>query len=144
LTTTLSEILVEYGDRVQFSFRHLPLPNHRFAFKAAQAAVCADQQGKFWDYHDRLFDSSRELSAATLSELARQLNLDSKKFVACLSNEESRKVVAADVQEAMRLGISSTPTLFVNGRMVRGAAPPEELKKILDEELKLARQRAGN
>jgi protein-disulfide isomerase len=139
MAATLDEVLAEYSGKVQFTYRHLPLPNHRFAFKAAQAGVCADQQGKFWEYHAKVFKSARELSAETLAEIARELKLDTSKYAACLSGEESRKVVTADVQEAMRLGITSTPTLFVNGRVVRGAAPPEELKKILEEELILAR-----
>lgn len=144
LTTTLRQVLAEYGDKVQFTYRHLPLPNHRFAFKAAQAAVCADQQGKFWEYHDRLFNASRELSPETLAQVARELKLDSGKLQTCLSSEASRKIVSADIQDALRLGISSTPTLFINGRMVRGAAPLEELKKILDEELILAGRTTGN
>ena len=144
MTSTLDKVLAEYGDKVQFSYRHLPLPNHRFAFKAAQAAVCADQQGKFWDYHARLFKATRELSTETLAEIARELKLDTAQYAGCMSGEASRKVVSADVQEALKLGITSTPTLFVNGRMVRGAAPPEELKKILAEELALAQTSAGN
>jgi protein-disulfide isomerase len=144
LTATLDKVFAEYGDKVQFSYRHLPLPNHRFAFKAAQASVCADQQGKFWDYHSKLFKATRELSTETLAEIARELKLDPAQYAGCMSGEASRKIVSADVQEAMRLGITSTPTLFVNGRLVRGAAPPEELKKILAEELALAHASAGN
>jgi protein-disulfide isomerase len=86
-------------------------------------------EGKFWEYHARVFNAARDLSTDTLAEIARELKLDTSKYGACLSSEESRKVVTADVQEALRLGITSTPTLFVNGRMVRGAAPPEELRK---------------
>jgi protein-disulfide isomerase len=144
MTAALDKVFAEYGDKVQFTYRHLPLPNHRFAFKAAQAAVCADQQGKFWDYHARLFNSTRELSTDTLAQIARDLKLDAAQYDACISGEASRKVVSADVQEALKLGISSTPTLFVNGRMIRGAAPFEELKKILSEELTFAQTSSGN
>jgi protein-disulfide isomerase len=144
LTGTLNKVLAEYGDKVQFTYRHLPLPNHKFAFKAAQAAVCADRQGKFWDYHAKLFNSTRELSTETLAGIARELKLDTAQYAECLSGDASRKVVSTDVQEALKLGITSTPTLFVNGRMVRGAAPLEELKKILAEELALAQTASGN
>jgi protein-disulfide isomerase len=144
MTATLDKVLAEYGDKVQFTYRHLPLPNHRFAFKAAQASVCADQQGKFWDYHAKLFGATRELSTETLAGIARELKLDAAQYAACISGEASRKVVSADVQEAMKLGITSTPTLFVNGRVVRGAAPPEEFKKILAEELALRQTSAAN
>src|SRR5262249_13818792 len=104
LTGTLNKVLAEYGDKVQFTYRHLPLPNHKFAFKAAQAAVCADQQGRFWDYHAKLFNSTRELSTETLAGIARELKLDITQYAACLSGEASRKVVSTDVQEALKLG----------------------------------------
>jgi protein-disulfide isomerase len=134
-TGTLEPVLREYGDNVRFIYRHMPLPNHRFAFKAAQAAVCADQQGQFWPYHDLLFSRSPELSAASLEDLARSLKLNMSDFAACLSNEDSRAIVTADMKEATRLGVASTPTFFVNGRMVKGAIAPEEFRKILNEEI---------
>jgi protein-disulfide isomerase len=113
----------------------MPLPNHRFAFKAAQAAVCADQQGQFWPYHDLLFSRSPELSASSLEDLAGSLKLNMSDFAACLSNEDSRAIVTADMKEATRLGVASTPTFFVNGRMVKGEIAPEEFRKILNEEI---------
>jgi protein-disulfide isomerase len=144
LTATLDKVFAEFGDKVQFTYRHLPLPNHRFALKAAQAAACADQQGMFWAYHAKLFNTTRELSTETLAEIARELKLDTVQYAACISGEATRKVVSADVQEALKLGITSTPTLFVNGRMVRGAAPPEELKKIFAEELASTKTSSAN
>ena len=134
-TATIESVLSEYGQNVRFVYRHMPLPSHRFAFKAAQAAVCADQQGQFWPYHDLLFSRSPELSEASLESMARSLKLNMSDFAKCSSNEASRAIVTADMKEAARLGVASTPTFFVNGRMVKGAIGPEDFRKILNEEL---------
>ncbi len=132
---TLTAVLADYTDEVRLVYKHLPLQNHPHAFKAAQAAVCADRQQRFWAYHDRLFERSPDLSLDALNESAEALGLDMKRFDACLSGAESRDAVRADMAESAELRATGTPTLLVNGRLIRGAIPPEELRRVLDEEL---------
>ena len=132
---TLTAVLADYTDDVRLVYKHLPLRNHSNAFKAAQAAVCADRQQMFWDYHDRLFERSPDLSLDALNESTEALGLDMERFDVCLSGAESRDIVRADMEEATALRITGTPTLLVNGRLIRGVIPPEELRRVMDEEL---------
>ena len=135
---TLTAVLADYSDEVRLVYKHLPLQNHPQAFKAAQAAVCADRQQMFWDYHDRLFERSPDLSLDALNESAEALGLDMALFDVCLSGAESRNAVRADMAESAELRATGTPTLFVNGRLIRGVIPPEELRRVLDEEINRA------
>ncbi len=135
---TLTAVLADYTDEVRLVYKHLPLQNHPHAFKAAQAAVCADRQQRFWTYHDRLFDRSPDLSLDALNESAEALGLDMKRFDVCLSGAESRDAVRADMAESAELRATGTPTLLVNGRLIRGVIPPEELRRVLDEEMRRA------
>jgi protein-disulfide isomerase len=133
-TPAVEQILKEYKSEVRIVFKHLPLPNHPLAFKAAEAAVCADEQGRFWPYHDRLFGST-DLSAEGLKKSAVELGLDAGRFNACLGSEAARAVVLSNLQEARRLGIQGTPTFIVNGRVLRGLVSVETFKKVIDQEL---------
>ncbi len=132
---TLTAVLADYTDEVRLVYKHLPLQNHPHAFKAAQAAVCADRQQMFWACHDRLFDRSPDLSLDALNESAEALGLDMELFDVCLSGAESRDAVRTDMAESAELRATGTPTLLVNGRLIRGVIPPEELRRVLDEEL---------
>lgn len=134
-TKTLEEVIRAYGDRVRIVFKHLPLPIHPEAFEAAQAAVCADEQGKFWEYHDRLFDS-KELTSDALKMHAAELGLSAKKFETCLGSDASRAVVLKNLQQARQADIQGTPTFVINGRVLRGARGIGDFKKAIDEQLK--------
>jgi protein-disulfide isomerase len=135
-SSTLRQVVESYAGDVKLVFKHLPLPIHQHAFKAAQAAVCAGQQGKFWEYHDLLFESSSDLSAEAFNRFAVQLGLKTTEFKSCLDSEFSRNAVMRDLQEARQSGIQSTPIFVVNGKVLRGARSSEEFKMAIDQELK--------
>jgi len=132
LTRQLAEA---YGDRLRIVFKHLPLPMHDQAFGAAQAAFCAGEQGKFWEFHDALF-STADLSAPSLAGMAADLGLDVRAFDACVNSEASRNAVLQDQKEAQESGIRGTPTFVLNGTLIRGAKSLDEFKRLIDERLR--------
>jgi protein-disulfide isomerase len=138
----IKHILLDYPDDVRLVFKHLPLEIHQFAFQAAQAAFCAGRQGGFWKYHDALFGADN-LSAELLATLARGNGLNLTEFQKCMSSPVSRAAVLEDMAEARRLGINGTPTLLLNGKILRGAVNIQELKMLIEAELR-GRQSASN
>ena len=132
---TVAQVLSTYGDRVRLVYRHLPLPNHPNARPAAEASGCANEQGRFWEYHDRLFANQSKLSAPDLKQHAADLGLDAAKFNECVESRKFQKDVDADLDAAQLLGVSGTPHFFINGRPLSGAQPLESFKEIIDEEL---------
>ena len=134
-TPTVKQMLSTYGDRVHFVYRHFPLPNHPNARPAAEAAACAEDQGKFWPFHDRLFTNQTKLSDADLKQHASALGLDAGKFSDCVDNHKAQKRVEDDIAAGTALGVTGTPAFFINGRQVEGAVPFNDFKVIIDEEL---------
>jgi protein-disulfide isomerase len=134
----LHKILTDYPGKVRLVFRDFPLDGHPDAAKAAQAAACADAQGKFWNFHDKLFDNQAALGVSDLKSYARQEGLDGKKFDACLDGDEMRARVDENLHEGEAAGVDGTPALFVNGRPLSGATSYEDLKAAVDEELATA------
>ncbi len=135
---TFPEIKREYIDtgKVLFVFKDFPLINiHKDAFNAALAADCANEQGKFWEMHDLLFDNQRNLEKKDLKSYASKLKLDIAKFNSCLDSESYKDEISQDSAEATGLGITGTPTFIINGRQLKGAATFESFKEIIDEEL---------
>lgn len=132
---TVQQVLKTYGDRIHFVYRHYPLPNHPNARPAAEAAVCADAQGKFWPYHDLLFANPDKLGTADLKGHASALGLDAAKFGACVDDRQSKDTVDLDLKDANGAGVTGTPAFFVNGRALEGAQPFEAFKRLIDEEL---------
>jgi protein-disulfide isomerase len=116
-------------------FKDFPLPNHAEAFKAAEAAHCAGEQGKYWEMHDAMFANIRNLFVPALKEMARKLGVDGAKFDACLDSGKHAENVRADYELGASMGVNSTPTIYVNGRALVGAQPFEAFKQIIDEEL---------
>ena len=137
---TVAQVLNTYGDRVHFVYRHYPLPGHPNARPAAEASACAAEQDKFWPYHDRLFAEPGKLTDADLKKDAADLGLDSAKFNACIDTRKYKSTVDADVQAGEQAGVDGTPAFFVNGRMISGAQPFEQFKKLIDEELELKKR----
>lgn len=133
---TMKQLVANSGGNVRYVFKHLPLSNHQWAFQAAQAAVCAEAQGKFWEYHDRLFERSIDLSTDALKGYAADLGLKGDEFNACLGSEASRAAVLKDAEEAKRAGIIGTPTFILNGRVLRGAKSLAEFSAAVEQELK--------
>ena len=132
---TVKQVLDTYGDKVRFVYRNYPLGNHPNAWPAAEAAQCANEQGKFWEYHDRLFANSAKLSDTDLKQSAAEMGLDAARFNACLDGHKYKSVIEADVKAADAAGVSGTPAFFINGRILSGAQPFEAFKRIIDEEL---------
>jgi len=124
----------EYKGKLLFAFKDMPLPMHANAQKAAEASRCAEQQGRYWQFHDQLFERKR-LDSAGLKNLAQELGLDTAAFEKCLENSDKAEVVRKDGSEAQSLGIQGTPTFFVNGRYITGAASYEQLRAVVEEEL---------
>lgn len=123
---------------MQIVFKHFPLPFHDKAQLAAEATMAAHQQGKFWEYSDKLFQNQQALDRASLEKYAQELGLNVDKFKNALDSGEMKKLVAADVAVGNQAsgGRMGTPTFYINGRQVAGALPFEQFKSIIDEELK--------
>jgi protein-disulfide isomerase len=135
-TPTLKKIQETYGDKVRLVWKDFPLTQiHKEAFKAAEAAHCAGEQGRFWPYHDRLFANQQALDLEALKRYASETALDAAKFEQCLSTSKYAERVNTGIAEGTSLGVSSTPTVFINGRMMAGAYPYEAFASIVDEEL---------
>jgi len=134
----VQKILNEYGDKVRFVYRDFPLPIHAHARLASEAAHCANAQGKFWEYHAKLF-ANRDLTREKLQTLAGEVGLDRAKFDACLDKQEFKAAIDQDVADGASVGVTGTPTFFINGRLLSGAQPYEKLKEVIDEELARAK-----
>ena len=132
---TLDRIVQTYGDKVRIVFKDFPLPNHPEAPKAAEAAHCAGEQGKFWEMHDRLFANQQALQVPLLKQYATVLGLNMDAFNQCFDSGKHADRVGENLREGEALGVSSTPTFYVNGRPVVGAQPFEYFKTVIDEEL---------
>lgn len=136
---SLKSLMQVYGSSVKWVFKQLPLPIHPDAFKAAQASVCASEQGKFWEYHDTLFSSS-DLSEQALNKYAVDLGLRTDVFKACLASENSAAVIRRDIQQAALAEVQGTPTFFINGRLVRGMKNLEDFMSLIDRALTQSRR----
>lgn len=132
---TLKRVAAEFPADVRVVFKHFPLANHPLAPKAAEASACADEQGKFWQYHDHLFANPRELDETALKAHAVTLGLDVKPFVDCLESGRMKSVVERDRKAGEAVGISGTPAFFVNGISLSGAQPEEAFRKAINREL---------
>jgi len=133
---TMASLLEKYSGKIKLVYRDFPLENiHPLARRAAEAARCARDGGKFWEYHDVLFAQSPKLAPEDLQRYAVQVGLNAKKFDACLASGAQSAGVQSDIDEGQRLGITATPVFFINGRSVRGAQPAETFARVIDDEL---------
>ena len=133
---SLKRALSEYKDTVRLVYRHFPLDSiHPEARPAALASECAAEQGKFWEYHDKLFANQAKLGAAYYPQLAAELKLNTNKFNDCLNSKKYESKVDADYQSGIDAGARGTPHSVVNGVVVSGAVPYEQLKSIIDQAL---------
>jgi len=133
----IRSLVAEYGSRVRFVYRYFPLPSlHEHAMAAATAAACANVQGKFWPYHDKLYQNQSNLDDQSLQSYALQAGLDSQSFNQCFSGRQQQASVNADIADGEALGVVGTPTWFFNGRKVEGAIPAEPLRKIFETIIK--------
>lgn len=132
----LEELLKRYAGRVRIFHKDLPLEElHPKAQLAAEAARCAGDQGRFWQYHDTLYHQAPKLSPIDLKAYAKDMGLDSTAFDRCLASGKHKSVVQQDLNEGVKLGLTGTPTFFINGRELSGALPVEAFSRVIDEEL---------
>jgi protein-disulfide isomerase len=133
---TVRQLLEKYGDQVALSYRDFPLKEiHPNAEGAAEAARCAADQGKFWEYHDRIFEKQTSLDKSGLTDLARNIGLDVSKFDSCISAGRYKAAIEQDRQQGTAAGVSGTPAFFINGIFLNGAQPALAFEKIIDAEL---------
>ena len=115
----LEQVLEKNPESVKLVFKHFPLRNHKFARPAAIAALAAEKQGKFWEFHDLLFKEYNRLNAQKVREIAQRLNLDMQKFDQDQKAPQIGSIINRDVSEGNRVGVRGTPAVFINGRLLR-------------------------
>lgn len=135
----LEQVLEKYPDQVKLIFLSFPLANHRFAKKAAIAAFAAKKQGKFWEYHDRLFENIERVNDQKLLDIAREIGLDMEKFKRDLNDLKIVARINQDIRLGHYLGVRATPTVLINGSLSR-ARTLEEFQADVEIELERARK----
>lgn len=132
---TLDEVMRQYADRVRLEYRYYPLPIHPRAKPSAMAAICAEEQGKFWQMYDKLFSNQNALEDADLAKYANEIGLNESLFSACLSANSTAQKLQADIEEANYVGVAATPTFKVGDTLVTGAQSADTFRKAIDMEL---------
>ncbi len=138
VTPTLAKIRDTYGDQVRIVFKHMPLSIHPQAPQAHAASEAAHRQGRFWEMHDRIFQNQRDLSIATLESHARAIGLDMERYGKDVADAALKKKIDEDMSQASKLGVTGTPSFFINGRYLSGAQPFENFKRLIDEAIEKA------
>jgi len=142
---TLKSVLAKYEGRVSLAYRDFPLRGmHGQAELGAESSRCAGEQGKFWEYHDMLFENPDKLNRNGLLQLARDANLDEKQFESCLSGGKYRAQVERDLQDGIRAGVMGTPGIFINGILLSGAQPQSAFERVIDSELASAKEKRAS
>ena len=140
-TPALKEVEEKYQGKVRRVFRQFPLNNiHPRAQKAAEASLCALDQGKFWEMHEALFEQPSKLELPDLYDKASRLGLRADDFRKCVESASEAPRIKSDIDEGLKLHITGTPAIFINGRYAGGARPYEGFAKIVDEELQKVAQ----
>ena len=124
-----------YPDEVKLVIKHYPLNSHKFAAKAAKAAMAAFAQEKFWEFHHSLFKNYKAINDAKIQEIAKELNLDMEKFNRDMNSSAIQRLIAKDMRNGRQIGIRGTPTVFVNGKILRNLEL-SGFSNIIDKELK--------
>jgi protein-disulfide isomerase len=133
--SVVEQVMQTYGDKVRLVYRDYPLDMHPNARIASEAASCAHAQGKFWEYHAKLFANQRALGEEKLKVYADEVGLDRAKFDECLRTKPFRAAIDKDLADGAKAGVNGTPAFFINGRMLSGAQPFEKFREVIDEEL---------
>ncbi len=131
-TDPLKAILADYPTQVRLVYKNFPLPTHPRAFLASQAALCAHDQGRFWDFHDALFSGMPAFEKEKLKQIAGTLHLNEIEFSSCLDSGRHIGTLKESIQAGKDAAVSGTPTFFVNGRLIRGALGYDDWKSIID------------
>lgn len=136
------QVLDKYLDSVKIVFKHYPLTFHKLAKPAALASIAAQEQGKFWDFHDRLFENQKSLSPEKIISIAQRLGLNISRFSATMRSPEAMQKLTQDINDAHDVGVTGTPTIFVNGRRLKNRDFPT-IQKLINEEIAKLKN-AGN
>jgi protein-disulfide isomerase len=128
-------VLEQFPNNVKLVFKNFPLRNHPYAMKAAIAALAAGNQGKFWEFHDLLVKNYDRLSDEKIKEMATSLNLDEKKFEEDLKGPKIKNKIRQDQIDGINAGVRSTPTIFINGRLLRNRSL-EGFRELIEKDLK--------
>lgn len=115
----LEQLLTKYPDKVKLVFKNFPIRSHKFALKAAAAALAAEPLGKFWEFHDALFNNYNQLNDQKIQEIVGLLNLDETEFKEQQKNPAINSRIRQDYEEGIRIGVRGTPTIFINGKKLR-------------------------
>jgi protein-disulfide isomerase len=140
---TIKQVMDKYGKDVRIVWRNEPLPFHPNAMPAAEAAMAAGAQGKFWQMHDLMYENQKDLGPAAYEKWAQQIGLNMSKFKADLASHKYQAAVKADADYAQSVGANGTPNFFIDGRQIVGAQPFDGFQKIIDEELSKAKELEG-
>jgi protein-disulfide isomerase len=138
----LEQVLEKYPDDVRIVYKNFPLRNHKFAMKAATAALAAESQGKFWEFHDLLFKNYNKLNDQKISEIALELGLDQTEFNKKMKDPKITAMIRQDVREGTQAGVRGTPTIFINGRRLNNRSL-KGFQAAIDRELQKLRKKAA-
>ncbi len=136
LGTVIDQVTMAFPETVKVVFKNFPLRQHRYASLAALAGIAAQQQGKFWEFHDQLFPQQKELDQDKIMEVAQNIGLDMKEFTRDIGSESTKQKLASDISDGQAAGVHGTPTVFINGREPEKLTF-EEMKKLIDADLQL-------
>ena len=115
----LEQVLEQYPEKVKVVYKNFPLSSHKYARQAAVAAIAADRQGKFWEFHDLLFKNYKQLSDQKIRDISVILGMDTERFRNDLKDPQIQEIIDQEISEATKLGVNSTPTVFINGKRLR-------------------------
>ena len=133
---TVKRVLENYKGKVRLVFRDFPSPQiHAYAMKAAEAAACANEQGKFWEYHDALYADQSKLAMVDLLATAGRLGLNDGTFQRCVESGKFSGEVSKDMEDGIKAGVNGTPSFFINGILIAGAQRYEKFAEVIDAEL---------
>lgn len=136
LFPTLRRVEDTYKDKIRIVYRQFPLNNiHPRAQKAAEASLCANEQNKFWQFHDAMFTDQKNLTVDDLKAKAAALSMNASTFATCLDSGKHAAAIQSSLEEGNRLGVDGTPALFINGRYLGGNQPYDAIAKIIEDEL---------
>jgi len=132
-------LLEKFPNDIKLVIKHFPLPSHKFARPASVAALAAHRQGKFWEFHSKLFENFRSLDEAKIEAIATELNLDMQQFAADRKSPEIKALIARDIQNGQAIGVRGTPTIFINGKRVKNRSM-KNFQQLIEMELQKAGQ----
>jgi protein-disulfide isomerase len=131
-------VLDKYPENVKLVVKHFPLANHKYAHKAATAALAANIQGKFWEFHNKLFENYNVINDAKIQDIAKELGIDTERFNKDMQSPAIKSLIARDISNGRQIGIRGTPTIFINGKALKNISP-QGIYQVIEAELKKTR-----